>query len=524
TRLVTASYKRKSETPFNNSGSRVKRFCFTQEGLISLPTKGKAKTPFNNSGSRVKTAIFSIKSKMVDLWGQGARRQTDFVQIREALGPTIERGRASGNTYLSKEKEFQHVSPPSSCPARLLLEFHHSRKVQRHVFDPQRGIGHSEAGSVAARAAALAQKHQEEEPRLFSDRQPNMNLIHRDVKAFLREVGGNPREARYWLTQFQRASAAKSPAFAVLEVDSSVFSSRDRVHSLASGLSFLQRMDMKCVVVMGLCEQACSRTLMQRSQQLTEALLHQSASVLPLFSADYPPSVLLDPSLLRWCLRCGTLPLVSPVGRDGCGRSVTLDPPEVTAAIARALQPHKHRRVSAIAALLQDLLSDSSSSFPSSVITSADTLLTELFSHRGKRAEPYSSLEGIDVERLLALISKSFDKTLKQDYIASLTGRLHSPVNGGTPYLDKFVVSSSKQGQGTSLILWECIRRDLGKLFWRSRTSNRITPWYFKHCEGSFNNGAWTVFWFGLMDIRDSYELVEFTKHLPDSFHLTPLS
>ncbi|KAJ4923015.1 hypothetical protein JOQ06_015365 [Pogonophryne albipinna] len=38
----------------------------------------------------------------------------------------------------------------------------------------------------------------------------------------------------------------------------------------------------------------------------------------------------------------------------------------------------------------------------------------------------YSSLEGIDVERLLALICKSFDKTLKQDYIASLTGRLHS--------------------------------------------------------------------------------------------------
>ncbi|KAJ4919698.1 hypothetical protein JOQ06_022377 [Pogonophryne albipinna] len=454
-----------------------------------------------------------------------------------------------------------------------------SRKVQRHVFDPQRGIGHSEAGSVPARAAALAQKHQEEEQRLFSDRQPNMNLIYRDVKAFLREVGGNPREARYWLTQFQRASAAKSPAFAVLEVDSSVFSSRDRVHSLASGLSFLQRMDMQCVVVMGLCEQACSRTLMQRSQQLTEALLHQSASVLPLFSAEsflllqetpgssYPPSVLLDPSLLRWSLRCGTLPLVSPVGRDGGGRSVTLDPLEVTAAIARALQPHKVMFVNEGGGLrtpggkVLDLVS-----LPSDLpaLLSAGWLSPSELRREKPREKPravrrrdhtessgtifkigdpihrYSSLEGIDVERLLALICKSFDKTLKQDYIASLTGRLHSvylsegysaaaiitlePVNGGTPYLDKFVVSSSKQGQGTSLILWECIRRDLGKLFWRSRTSNRITPWYFKHCEGSFNNGAWTVFWFGLMDIRDSYELVEFTKHLPDSFHLTPLS
>ncbi|KAK1877717.1 N-acetylglutamate synthase mitochondrial [Dissostichus eleginoides] len=444
-----------------------------------------------------------------------------------------------------------------------------SRKVQRHVFDPERGIGHSEAGSVAPRAAALAQKHQEEEQRLFSDRQPNMNLIHRDVKAFLREVGGNPREARYWLTQFQRASAAKSPAFAVLEVDSSVFSSRDRVHSLASGLSFLQRMDMKCVVVMGLCEQACSRTLMQRSQQLTEALLHQSASVLPLFSAEsflllqetpgssavgpLPPQVvspLWDPpsGFSRGTGRVRPLRDPRPPRGDGSHRpspaatqsdvperggglrtpgGKVLDlvslPSDLPALLSAGwLSPSEHRRVSAIAALLQDLLRSGT------IFKIGDPI------HR------YSSLEGIDVERLLALISKSFDKTLKQDYIASLTGRLHSvylsegysaaaiitlePVNGGTPYLDKFVVSSSKQGQGTSLILWECIRRDLGKLFWRSRTSNRITPWYFKHCEGSFNNGAWTVFWFGLMDIRDSYELVEFTKHLSDSFHLTPLS
>lgn len=46
----------------------------------------------------------------------------------------------------------------------------------------------------------------------------NRNLIYRDVRAFLSEVGGDPREARYWLTQFQKATATQSPAFAVLEV------------------------------------------------------------------------------------------------------------------------------------------------------------------------------------------------------------------------------------------------------------------------------------------------------------------
>ncbi|KAK3519919.1 hypothetical protein QTP70_007303 [Hemibagrus guttatus] len=153
----------------------------------------------------------------------------------------------------------------------------------------------------------------------------------------------------------------------------------------------------------------------------------------------------------------------------------------------------------------------------------------------GDPIHKYSSLDGIDMDRLLDLINKSFGKTLKEDYITSIKDRLHSiylsegysaaaiitsePVSSGTAlYLDKFVVSDSKQGQGTSQILWEYIRQDLSKLFWRSRASNRINPWYFKHCDGSFVNGRWIVFWFGLSDIRESYELVEYAKQLPDSF------
>lgn len=82
------------------------------------------------------------------------------------------------------------------------------------------------------------------------------------------------------------------------QVDSSVFDSREMVQSLAFGLSFLQRMDMKPVVVMGLSDHEetgprepaagsrCRRVLVGRSQQLTEALQQHSASVLPLFSAE----------------------------------------------------------------------------------------------------------------------------------------------------------------------------------------------------------------------------------------------
>ncbi|XP_034567623.1 N-acetylglutamate synthase, mitochondrial [Notolabrus celidotus] len=494
----------------------------------------------------------------------------------------------------------RYLSSPSAAPAVTRS----SVQRQRRIICAQRRMMSSDPASTGGKAAAVAQQ---EQPGYLSaaDRHAltNRNLIYRDVKAFLNEVGGDPREARYWLTQFQKANKAMSPAFAVLEVDSSVFDSREMVQRLAFGLSFLQRMDMKPVVVMGrpdneetghmepVAGSRFTRGLVERSQQLTEALQQHSATVLPLFSAESflllheaprgssaASTVAVDTSLLQWSLDCGTIPLVCPVGRDGRGCSILLDPTEVTAAISRALQPHKvmflnhsgglcskekkvlgtvslpcdlpslsmaawlssteRRKVSTIARLLNQLPTESSA-----VITSADTLLSELFSHRGsgtlfKNGDPihrYTSLDGIDVQRLLALINKSFDKTLRRDYIDSLRGRLHSiylsegysaaaiitmePVNSGTPYLDKFVVSSSKQGQGTSQILWECIRQDLGKLFWRSRATNRINPWYFKHCDGSFVNGVWTVFWFGLTDIRDSYELVEYAKDLPDSFH-----
>ncbi|KAE8283618.1 hypothetical protein D5F01_LYC19021 [Larimichthys crocea] len=465
----------------------------------------------------------------------------------------------------------KYLSSPS--PPALTRNSGHR---QRRMFGPQRRMASSDAADAGGKTAALAHK---EHLGFFSasDRHAlaNRNLIYRDVRAFLNEVGGDPREARYWLTQFQRAASAQSP-FAVLEVDSSVFDSREMVQRLSFGLSFLQRMDMKPVVVMGWSEREetgskepvagsrCTRGLVERSQQLTEALQQHSATVLPLFSAESflllheaprgssaPPSITVETSLLQWSLDCGTIPLVCPVGRDGRGCSAMLDPTEVTAAISRALQPHKVMFLNNSGGLRsQEHKVLDTVSLPSDLpmITSADTLLTELFSHRGsgtlfKNGDPihrYNSLDEIDVERLLALINKSFDKTLKRDYIDSLEGRLHSiylsdgysaaaiitmePVNNGTPYLDKFVISSSKQGQGTSHILWECIRQDLGKLFWRSRATNRINPWYFKHCDGSFVNGVWTVFWFGLTDIRDSYGLVEYAKNLPDSFHASSIS
>ncbi|XP_037665988.1 N-acetylglutamate synthase, mitochondrial isoform X2 [Choloepus didactylus] len=426
------------------------------------------------------------------------------------------------------------------------------------------------------------------------------SLVQRDIQTFLNQCGASPREARHWLTQFQSYHCCADKPFAVIEVDEEVLKCRQAVSSLAFALAFLQRMDMKPLVVLGLpaptAPSGClsfweaKAQLAQSCKVLVDALRHNAATAVPFFGggsvlgaaepaphASYGGIVSVETDLLQWCLESGSIPILCPIGETAARRSVLLDSLEVTAALAKALQPTKiiflnvtgglrdssHKVLSNVN-LPADLdlvtnakwvstkerqqmrlIVDVLSRLPhhsSAVITAASTLLTELFSNKGsgtlfKNAERMlrvRSLDSLEQRRLVALLNASFGKKLREDYLASLRPRLHSiyvsegynaaavltmePVLGGTPYLDKFVVSSSRQGQGSGQMLWECLRRDLQTLFWRSRVTNPINSWYFKHCDGSFSNKQWIFFWFGLADIRDSYELVNHAKGLPDSF------
>eukprot|EP00062_Callorhinchus_milii_P015970 gi/632966787/ref/XP_007899614.1/ PREDICTED: N-acetylglutamate synthase, mitochondrial isoform X3 [Callorhinchus milii] len=392
---------------------------------------------------------------------------------------------------------------------------------------------------------------------LVSHHRATRSLVYRDVKMFLNEMGGDPREARYWLTQFQNASNSCNKLFAVVEVDEEIFGSKEMVSSLAFGLAFLQRMDMKPVVVMGLqyhhqeasdCFTETRSLLLKHCKTLTDALHRNSAVTMPFFNggtllqAEKPSTpnsfgsmVSVDENLLTWCLDSGHIPIVCSVGETPDGQLVMLDPLVVTSSIAKAMQPlkvmflnnsggiqdndkvlgqvnlpadldllsnvnwvsHKEeQKARVITDLLNYMPSESSA-----VITSANTILAELFSHQGagtlfKSAEPirkYTSLVDIDTARLVSLINKSFEKQLREDYFKRMEPKLQaiylsegysaaaiitmeSALNG-LPYLDKFVVSTSKRGQGASQMLWECIRQDYDLLFWRSRVTNRINPW-----------------------------------------------
>ncbi|XP_073539340.1 N-acetylglutamate synthase, mitochondrial [Phyllobates terribilis] len=427
------------------------------------------------------------------------------------------------------------------------------------------------------------------------------SLLRRDIRAFLKECGGTPTEARHWLAQFQEMHSTYQKAFAVVEVDENVFSCKRSLTSVAFALAFLQRMDMKPLVVMGLPSTYCARPsapdakslLVHNCQTLVDAIHTNSGTALPFFNGGsvltaheqddgYGTVSAVDIGLLTWCLNSGNIPIICPVGETPSGRSVLMDSLEVTTSISRVLNPLKiiflntagglkdlsenavghvnlpadlelmrnavwmserqRQQVTVIVDLLNRLPHSSSA-----VITSARSLLSELFSNKGsgtlfKNAERmlrFDSVQDIDTDRLISLVNRSFQKKLKENYISNVAKRLHSvylsegynaaaiitiePVLGGTPYLDKFVVSSGRQGQGSGQMLWECVRQDLQTLFWRSRATNPINPWYFKNSDGSFSNKQWIFFWLGLADIRDSYELVNHAKSLPDSFYKSPI-
>jgi acetylglutamate kinase len=161
-------------------------------------------------------------------------------------------------------------------------------------------------------------------------------------------------------------------------------------------------------------------------------------------------------------------------------------------------------------------------------VTSPEHLAAELFTHRGagtliargERIFSHATLLTLDVPRLNALISAAFGATLPDGYLEGLAagGRLdrvyisegyraaaivlHAPaVADGAHYLDKFAVDPSAQGDKLGEVLWRAMISRERRLFWRSRSSNRVNSWYFEQSHGCVKSQSdesaleWTVFW-----------------------------
>jgi bifunctional N-acetylglutamate synthase/kinase len=167
-------------------------------------------------------------------------------------------------------------------------------------------------------------------------------------------------------------------------------------------------------------------------------------------------------------------------------------------------------------------------------ITQPAELAKELFTHkgsgtlvrRGERVLSVSSWGELDLVRLRELIESAFGRRLLPDYFertalhrAYVSENYRAAViltrGGDVTYLDKFAVLDDAQGEGLGRAVWQVMRDENPRLFWRSRHGNPVNPFYYSESDGCFKQEKWKVFWYGLEDFDEIERCVEHCRELP---------
>ena len=167
-------------------------------------------------------------------------------------------------------------------------------------------------------------------------------------------------------------------------------------------------------------------------------------------------------------------------------------------------------------------------------ITRPSELAKELFTHRGsgtlvrrgERVLGVASWDDLDIDRLRQLIESAFGRTLMPDYFERT--RLHRAYvsenyraaviltdEGGYTYLDKFAVLDEAQGEGLGRAVWQVMREENPRLFWRSRRGNPVNAFYFAESDGCIKDERWKVFWYGLSGFDEIAGCVEHCRARP---------
>ena len=153
-------------------------------------------------------------------------------------------------------------------------------------------------------------------------------------------------------------------------------------------------------------------------------------------------------------------------------------------------------------------------------ITRPAELAKELFTHkgsgtlvrRGERVLQADSWDGLDLPRLRQLVESAFGRRLAADYFErTALHRAYVSENYRAAviltneeegiYLDKFAVLDDAQGEGLGRAVWEVMREQVPRLFWRSRRGNPVNAFYFAECDGCIKQPRWKVFWYGFDDL-----------------------
>jgi bifunctional N-acetylglutamate synthase/kinase len=275
--------------------------------------------------------------------------------------------------------------------------------------------------------------------------------------------------------------------------------------------------------------------------------------------------------------QAGILPIVAPLGETAKGQILIVHADAAARAIALALKPHKvvylnevggladeagrirsavnlaedydelisspglgsesRYKLIEIAQLLAQLPPTSSVS-----ITSPEHLAKELFTHRGEgtlvrrgeRVSRHDDWSGIDTEGLRRLLEDCFGRSLAPGYFEhkapyrvylaeSYRATAILTMEHGVPYLDKFAVTNEAQGEGIGGSIWQRLRKENPKLFWRSRATNAINGWYAQNADGLFKTDAWWVFWCGMSGWEEIQRSVDHALAMPATFSDDPL-
>jgi acetylglutamate kinase len=285
-------------------------------------------------------------------------------------------------------------------------------------------------------------------------------------------------------------------------------------------------------------------------------------------------------SAIAQTAQAGILPIIAPLGETAKGQILIVHADAVARAIALAVKPHKvvylneagglpdesgairsavnlaedyeelladatlsaesRRKLIEINALLSQLPPTSSVS-----VTSPEHLAKELFTHRGegtlvRRGEKVTRHDDwthMDTPRLRLLLEECFGRALDEEYFnqkspyrvylaesyrATAILTLEDCAGSSLPYLDKFAVTTEAQGEGIGGSIWQRMRKENPKLFWRSRAKNPINPWYAQNADGLYKTDDWWVFWCGMTAFEEIQRAVERALAMPATFHDRP--
>jgi len=169
-------------------------------------------------------------------------------------------------------------------------------------------------------------------------------------------------------------------------------------------------------------------------------------------------------------------------------------------------------------------------------ITRPDELAKELFTHRGsgtlvrrgERVLCFDSWEGLDLDKLKALVESGFGRQLAPDYFEKVhphrifvsehyRAALIITLEEGIPHLDKFAVSEDAQGEGLGRAAWQVMRAAVPRLFWRARWDNPVNDFYFDESDGCVKGEKWNVFWYGLETFHEISFAVDHCRARPAS-------